>query len=229
MAKHERTIGTPRGVVTDLDALGAPRKLYELVWMPLSLVRGLARNPKDHDIGAIIESVQRFGFVEPVQVNQTTRRLVHGHGRDEALTVMREAGMAVPKGIQVDEDTGEWLLPGYIIRIPESDEEALTIALNRTGERGGWHHEMLGQILQEIAAQGEAALRGTGFDLEDVAFYEATFNFPDLDEVSARASAPLFGDYVRLYVGVRNHLEDAIGAFQALCDEHPEWEAHLEV
>ena len=42
-------------------------------------------NVKDHDIGAIHESMNRFGFTSPLLMNEATMKLVAGHGRIEAL------------------------------------------------------------------------------------------------------------------------------------------------
>ena len=39
------------------------------------------RNPKDHDIGAISRSVNRFGFTAPVIIDERTGYLAAGHGR----------------------------------------------------------------------------------------------------------------------------------------------------
>src|SRR3989442_238373 len=53
-------------------------------------------NPKDHDLGAIIESFRRFGFVAPVQLEGESTRLLAGHGRVRALKAMRDSGEPPP-------------------------------------------------------------------------------------------------------------------------------------
>lgn len=161
--------------------------------LPLSDVVQLHRNPKDHDLGAIIESFFAFGFVEPIVINTRTGHLVHGHGRDDGLSHLHAApallherfanddgtlipppGVALhddgtwsPVGIEVRDD-GEWLVPVFYVEVPENREEALTIALNRTTELGGWNEPLLAQVLADIAAQGEAAIRGIGYDMDSV-------------------------------------------------------------
>ena len=67
-------------------------------------------NPKDHDIGAIHESMNRFGFTSPLLMNEATGKLVAGHGRVEALTQKKQFNEDPPANINVDED-GDWLIP----------------------------------------------------------------------------------------------------------------------
>jgi ParB-like chromosome segregation protein Spo0J len=54
-------------------------------YLPLATLLKAPRNPKDHDIGLLHDSFSRFGFVEPIALNERTGRLVAGHGRQEAL------------------------------------------------------------------------------------------------------------------------------------------------
>ena len=56
-----------------------------VVLTPLSEITEADRNVKDHDIGAIHESMNRFGFTSPLLMNEATKKLVAGHGRVEAL------------------------------------------------------------------------------------------------------------------------------------------------
>ena len=51
----------------------------------LSEILEADRNVKDHDIGAIHESMNRFGFTSPLLLNESSGKLVAGHGRIEAL------------------------------------------------------------------------------------------------------------------------------------------------
>lgn len=72
-------------------------------------------NPKEHDIGAICESIQRYGIKElPVydkRLNGGKGGIQAGNGRIEALWRMEKAGdYKVPRGILVTE-ANEWLVP----------------------------------------------------------------------------------------------------------------------
>lgn len=187
----------------------------------------LERNPKAHDLGAIIDSITRFGYVEPVVVNTRTGHLVHGHGRDDALSVMRDQGLPLPRGVEQAAD-GDWSVSVYFVDVDEAEEEALTIALNRTSELGGWDEHQLATILAELAEQGEEALRGIGYDMDDVDLLVRSFQFPPLDPVEDDGTLNP-GVSSRISVVIRDpyHFEDALAAIRSLVDEHPEWEAEI--
>lgn len=47
-------------------------------------------NPKDHDLEELKRSFLRFGFVQPILVDETSGRIVAGHGRVQALISWRD-------------------------------------------------------------------------------------------------------------------------------------------
>ena len=57
----------------------------KLEYLKLDEILPADANPKDHDIGEIYMSIKRFGFTEPPVRNETTGKLVAGHGRLETL------------------------------------------------------------------------------------------------------------------------------------------------
>ena len=130
---------------------------------PLSKFVSLPRNPKAHNLGDIHQSLNRFGFVGVVIVNDITNHVLAGHGRIEALRQKKASGAKVPDGIRVQPD--DWYVPTERVNIPEKEEEALAIALNRIGENE-WDNAKTAQILADLAA--EERLDGTGFDGDDV-------------------------------------------------------------
>lgn len=143
--------------------------------MPLSAVPIAPRNVKGHDIGALQQSILRFGFNDAVIVDDRTGRLVSGHGRVEALRSMyRESRMQTPAGISTvldgAADIVDWLLPvqrGWASK-DDAEAEAFLVAANRLVELGGWDDAMLERVLIDLAKAGPEALIGTGFDGDDV-------------------------------------------------------------
>lgn len=137
-------------------------------FIPLSQLAksGAKRNPKDHDIGAISESLKRAGYVEPVVIDERTGRLVAGHGRVETLEALKRDKAEAPAGVR--DDGGEWLVPVMRGWASESDSqaEAYLLASNRTTELGGWNQEQLEGMLKDLASQGE--LEGSGYDGDDI-------------------------------------------------------------
>ena len=124
-------------------------------------------NPKDHDIGAIHESMNRFGFTSPLLMNEATGKLVAGHGRVEALTQKKQFNEEPPANIKVADD-GDWLVP--IIRgvsfKDENEAQAYLLADNRLVELGGWNTNVLLEELEKLAEESD--LTGTGFDNSDI-------------------------------------------------------------
>lgn len=137
----------------------------------LSAVARWPRNPKKHDEENLELSIRRFGFTQPLLVDEGTEKLVAGHGRLEALLRMQKADEVPPDRIQIDPETGEWLVP--VIRgvefVSEREAEAFLLADNRLVEMGGWDEKALSTILEDLRASGDVALAGIGFDVEEVA------------------------------------------------------------
>lgn len=128
---------------------------------------GLERNPKEHDLGEIGSSMERFGFISRVIVNERTGHIIGGHGRVDTLRSLKLRGGRRPRNVEMGEG-GEWLVPVDFIDIGEEQEEAAAIALNRIEERGGWDDVLLLDILKDLAEKGVEELEGTGFDGDDV-------------------------------------------------------------
>lgn len=138
-------------------------------YQPLSSLAANPRNPKKHDTDLMTQSVDRFGFVEPIVVDQRTGYLISGHGRTETLMALEEAGGPPPDGVRVDPATGRWLVPVVVGWKSKNDldAEAALIALNRTTELGGWSDDSLLGLLEDLS-ENEGGLDGVGFDVDDL-------------------------------------------------------------
>lgn len=149
-----------------------------------------ATNPKDHDDEMFDQSIERFGYIEPIIRDDRTGRLISGHGRRERLIARRERGQAPPEGIETD-DQGRWLVPvqaGWASR-DDAEADAAVIALNRVGERGGWNKEPLAAMLAEMADNG--GLAGVGYDRSDLDDLVAALE----EEAAPPPPAPAEGQY----------------------------------
>jgi hypothetical protein len=132
-------------------------------YVPLSDIQKWPRNPKLHDKERIDKSIERFGFINPLVMDETSQRLVAGHGRLEALQGMKAAGKEPPKRIKVLKN-GDWAVPvlkgvGFT---NEQDAEAFLIADNRLVELGGWDEVGLDAMLSSM---GPINLEILGFRL----------------------------------------------------------------
>jgi hypothetical protein len=140
------------------------RRRLELV--PLSAITGADKNPKRHASEQLGSSIDRFGYVEPVVLDERTGRIVAGHGRVEALRVARHKGQAPPDG--VTDVKGEWHVPvlrGWSSR-SDAEASAYLLASNRLTTLGGWDDSQLATMLKEL--QEQDALEGVGFDDEAI-------------------------------------------------------------
>jgi hypothetical protein len=131
-------------------------------YLPLQDLKRATRNPKLHNDPAIRRSIDKFGFTNPLMLNEVTGQLVAGHGRLGVLEDMLLDGTEPPKRIRVSPD-GTWLVP--VIRgvsfDTEAEAEAYVVADNRLVETGGWDEEMLAAIFTE---RGKDQFEGYGWD-----------------------------------------------------------------
>ena len=149
-------------------------------YMPLSQIRLWRENPKAHDIGRLILSFKRYGFVSPLIVNDATGVLLAGHGRYLALQAMKERAEAPPERVRVEGD--EWLVP-VVTGVSLEELEAISYAIddNLSTMAGGdltfpevsraFNDEKLAQILGELVE--DSALPVFGKQEEYEALLEA--------------------------------------------------------
>lgn len=126
------------------------------------------RNPKAHVLDDIEASMRRFGYTEPIMVDERTGRLISGHGRIEVLQAAHAKGMAPPAGVRVADD-GHWQVPVVRGWASRDDEEAKAylIAANQLTVKGGWDRDPLAALLGELAEMPDG-LVGVGFDESDL-------------------------------------------------------------
>ncbi|MGD0289934.1 MAG: DNA methyltransferase [Candidatus Binataceae bacterium] len=138
-----------------------------VVYTKLGSLLRAPRNPKNHDIELIHQSFSRFGYVEPIAIDEKTGRIVAGHGRLDTLQQQKANGEKPPERI-VERD-GDWYVP--VLRGIEfdsdTDAEAYLIASNQTTIAGGWEKAELTKLLSDLASQ-DGGLDGVGFDREDL-------------------------------------------------------------
>lgn len=138
--------------------------------MPLDEVPDAPRNVKLHADDTLDGSLERWGYTEPVLLDERTGRLVAGHGRKAMLQRARDGGAPVPDGVVVDAE-GRWSVP--VVRgwasTDDAEAEAYLVASNRLTEAGGWDPAGLYDLLDSLAAG--PGLAGTGYapgDLDDL-------------------------------------------------------------
>lgn len=101
-------------------------------------------------------SIERFGYVEPIIVNKTTGNIVGGHQR---LDVLKELKIEEVDVVEIDINTNE--------------EKALNLALNKIS--GEWDEDKLKDLLKGLDQEDKDLLEVTGFnddELKDLLFEE---------------------------------------------------------
>ncbi len=139
-----------------------------LEYVPLDELLPAEINPKAHDDAGISASIQRFGTIEIITLDERTGRIVSGHGRRESYLAQRDEGIDPPDGVQVD-DEGRWLVP--VVRgwasADDAEARAAIIAVNRLVERGGWDRDELVGTLESLRDDDRFDL-ALGFSNDDL-------------------------------------------------------------
>ena len=104
--------------------------------------------PGDPDYEALKRSVDRWGLVEPLVWNQTSKTLVGGHQR-----------------LKVLKDMGAETATVTVVHLDDQDEAALNVALNKIS--GDWDTKRLADLLSDLDANGYDATL-TGFDVKEL-------------------------------------------------------------
>jgi ParB-like chromosome segregation protein Spo0J len=138
-----------------------------VVQVPLADLTAHPRNPRQGDVGAVVESIEANGFYGALVVQRSSGNVLAGNHRLAA---------AVALGIEK--------LP--VLYLDVDDEAALRILLadNRTSDLATYDDRALAALLSELATVG--GLIGTGYDgdaldelLKDLAETDFTPDDPD--------------------------------------------------
>jgi hypothetical protein len=163
--------------------------------MPVDDLQRDARNPKAHvgdDIGA---SMRRFGYTEPILLDERTGLLISGHGRLDELDRAMKAKETAPDGIVVDGK--KWLAPvtrGWS-SADDDEAEAYLIAANELTTRGGWNFEMLAESLGRLHTK-PGGLTGVGFTAQEASDLLASYGpRGNLDDLASRIGPPTAEDF----------------------------------
>ncbi len=121
----------------------------------INVLKPRANNPRTHSrkqISKIADSIEEFGFVTPVLVDQENR-IIAGHGRLEAAKLLKLD--AVPTVC--------------LAHLSETQIRAYVIADNKLAALAGWDKELLAlEIAELIELDEDFDLTVTGFEIEDL-------------------------------------------------------------
>ncbi len=119
----------------------------------VSALHPYARNARTHSrrqIRKIAASIERFGFVNPVLIDENNQ-IIAGHGRVAAAKLL---GWSEVPTLRVE-------------HLDEREKRAYILADNRLAEEAGWDREMLAIELQGLI-ELDFTIELTGFDIAEV-------------------------------------------------------------
>lgn len=119
--------------------------------VPLDSLNEFPGNPKDHDIGAIMESMQQNGIYKGLYAMDNDQRyILAGHGTKEALIHLGVTEIDVV----------------WVSGLTMKAARRIIVADNRTSELGGWNEPALYAMMGDIMREDGAA--GSGYDDDDI-------------------------------------------------------------
>jgi DNA modification methylase len=120
-----------------------------------STLRSSPRNPRTHSpqqIKKIAASIRKFGFVNPILIDENNR-ILSGHGRVEAA---RQLSLSTVPALRYS-------------HLSEAEKNAYVIADNRLGELAGWDRDLLRLELGELIIHApDLDLTLTGFEIGEI-------------------------------------------------------------
>ena len=127
----------------------------EIQMMPISHITKADYNPRielkpgDPAYEKLKNSIQTFGFCEPLILNRRTGQLIGGHQR---LAVLKDLGYTEAEVV--------------IVELPLEQEKALNVALNKV--QGDWDESKFALLLDELTKAPEFDVGLTGFETEEI-------------------------------------------------------------
>jgi len=105
--------------------------------------------PGDPAFEKLRKSIETFGFVEPIIVNERTNHIIGGHQRMAVLQYL-----------------GHEMVDAVVVDFSLEEEKALNLAMNKiTGE---WDEDKLHALLDELSVSPDMDLSLTGFDIPEI-------------------------------------------------------------
>ncbi|WP_327204689.1 ParB N-terminal domain-containing protein [Paenibacillus terrae] len=133
--------------------------------LPIEQINAVAYNPRidlqpgDAEYEKLKQSIETFGYIDPIIWNERTGNMVGGHQRYKIMT----------------NELGKTKLAISVVDLDDQQEKLLNLALNKVS--GSWDDEALYRLLDELQDSG-ADLALSGFDLEEFEDLATEFAVP---------------------------------------------------
>lgn len=223
-----------------------------LRYIPVRNVVLWKENPKKHNIGAIMQSIQKYGFKDPPAFDSALEGLIEGNGRAEALLKMELEKQSCPRGILKHKETGEWLMPVLfgVDSKSKSLAERYAIDHNNLVLSGGdltandiariWDRDLYTKLLTNFSSSGEELVT---MDLDDISSLlelgNVKFDNSESDDYNgASSNSSLGGDssmsdkdffIVKLTFNNVSLKDDIVEQLEDLLNENIGWDGSIHV
>ncbi|MEY2703412.1 MAG: hypothetical protein RLY43_2051 [Bacteroidota bacterium] len=145
-----------------------PTKQLEIKWVDINSVLPAKYNPREISesaLNGLIESIKRFGFVDPIIVNNRTNSICGGHMR-----------------VRAAEFLGFKSVPVVYVDLSLTEEKALNVTLNNDKITGHFT-DKLQDLLQEIKLELDAVdFSGLKLDTLELKFDDFEPKLPEENE-----------------------------------------------
>lgn len=134
-------------------ALGGGKGKLKVEYVPIGTLQAWKGNPRKNEeaVAAVVQSIERFGYTNPILVRRANREIIAGHTRVKAL-----------------EQVGETHAPVIFLDLKEADAHVLSLFDNKSVENTPWDREKLGRAIMTLEDLG-AELELTGFNADEIA------------------------------------------------------------
>jgi DNA modification methylase len=149
----------------------------QLTYLPVTALIPLERNARTHSpkqIRQIADNIRRFGFTNPVLIDQEGH-IIAGHGRVAAARMLAMEQVATVR----------------LEHLSEHERRAYILADNRLAELAGWDREILAIEFQYLSSlELDFSVEITGFDQAEIEILMEEFAETDGDEDEALPELP---------------------------------------
>lgn len=216
-----------------------------LMWIPVQQAVTLlwSENPKLHDIGALVQSIEKHGFQELPRydinlpnASGSMGAIKAGNGRIETLAAMEKEGKALPRGLALQKDTNAWVMPLLVGTDADSLNAARAYAIdsNNLTMSGGdftafdfqrlWNSDQYVNMLKVLAQDGQLPVTVSGDDL-DLFLSGLKVDIPDVTGEEEKGMGVIYG--FRVEVGNGMMLEEVVSEVRQFLEGHLEWKCKI--
>jgi ParB-like nuclease domain len=145
---------TPEGDGAEAPCANSRSMDLQIVYLPIEHLRAFVNNARTHSkkqLKQIAQSIERFGFVNPVLISDDCE-IVAGHGRVEAAKML---GLREVPTVRLS-------------NLSPAERRAYVIADNRLAQLAGWDREVLAAELEGLHDLQFDDVELTGFSLGEI-------------------------------------------------------------